>query len=212
VTVRNLVAVVAVAALAAIGAGLAVGGNGETNKKTFEYATGLWGDLHYSTVQADPGIPNLVADMNSQDISFSIHDGDLKAGNGPTANPPSVTCSNDLYTTALGWVHSLDEPAILTPGDNDWTDCDRPSNGGFNSLERLDHERAVLFSTNSSLGQKTLEQDVQSTTSLCKGYLIPTTYTNVPLCREPALDGEERHVRDAERPGHVQQPLHERVG
>ena len=32
-------------------------------------------------------------------------------------------------------------PAIFTPGDNDWTDCDRPSNGGFNSLERLDHER-----------------------------------------------------------------------
>ena len=30
---------------------------------------------------------------------------------------------------------------MFTPGDNDWTDCDRPSNGGFNSLERLDYER-----------------------------------------------------------------------
>ena len=36
---------------------------------------------------------------------------------------------------------------MFTPGDNDWTDCDRPSNGGFNSLERLDHERQVFFST-----------------------------------------------------------------
>jgi hypothetical protein len=41
VTVRKLVSVVTVAALAAIVAGLAVGGTGDTNKKTFEYAVGL---------------------------------------------------------------------------------------------------------------------------------------------------------------------------
>jgi hypothetical protein len=103
------------------------------------------GDLPYSAVQADPGIPNLVADMNSQELSFSVHDGDLKGGNGPTANPPSVTCDDTLYTQAVGYLNSLDAPAMFTPGDNDWTDCDRPSNGGFNSLERLDHERQVLF-------------------------------------------------------------------
>ncbi len=31
------------------------------------------------------------------------HDGDLKAGNGPTGNPPSVNCDDALYSTALGW-------------------------------------------------------------------------------------------------------------
>jgi hypothetical protein len=36
---------------AALAAGLAVGGNGETNKKTFEHAIGLWGDLPYSRRQ-----------------------------------------------------------------------------------------------------------------------------------------------------------------
>ena len=30
---------------------------------------------------------------------------------------------------------SLRAPAMFTPGDNDWTDCDR--NAGTNSLERL---------------------------------------------------------------------------
>jgi hypothetical protein len=35
----------------------------------------------------------------------------------------------------------LGAPAVFTPGDNDWTDCDRANNGGFNSLERLDLER-----------------------------------------------------------------------
>jgi hypothetical protein len=121
-------------------------------------------------VQADPGIPNLVANMNSQQLSFSVHDGDLKGGNGPTANPPSVTCDDTLYTQALGYLNSLDAPAMFTPGDNDWTDCARPSNGGFNSLERLDHERQVLFSTPSSFGRRTLHQEVQSDPT-CLGYV-----------------------------------------
>jgi len=141
-----------------------------TNDKTFQYAIGLWGDLPYSAVQADPGVPNLVADMNRQRLTFSVHDGDLKAGNGPTANPPSVTCSDALYTQALGYFNSLDAPAMFTPGDNDWTDCDRASNGGFNSLERLDHERRVIFGTSSSLGRQTLRQEVQ-TDPTCLGYV-----------------------------------------
>ena len=45
---RKLVSVVTVAVLAAIVAGLAMGDTGDTNKKTFEYAVGLWGDLPYS--------------------------------------------------------------------------------------------------------------------------------------------------------------------
>ena len=44
------------------------------------YAIGLWGDLPYSTLQATVGVPNLIADMNSQDLAFTVHDGDLKAG------------------------------------------------------------------------------------------------------------------------------------
>src|SRR5262249_54084325 len=42
-----------------------------------------------------------------------------------------------------------------------WTDCDRASNGGFNSLERLDHERQVFFSTPDSLGEHPMAQEVQ---------------------------------------------------
>ena len=77
------------AAVLALMAGLAVAGNGRTNDKTFEYAIGLWGDLPYSAVQADPGVPNLIADMNASKLEFTVHDGDLKAGNGPTGKPPS---------------------------------------------------------------------------------------------------------------------------
>ncbi|HVO27147.1 MAG TPA: hypothetical protein VMW56_26345 [Candidatus Margulisiibacteriota bacterium] len=130
------------------------------------YAIGLWGDLPYSDVQAQSGVPNLIADMNSQRLAFTVHDGDLKAGNGTPGSVTPTTCSDALYDQALGYFNSLESAAVFTPGDNDWTDCDRPSNGGFNSRERLDHERQVFFSTPYSLGQEPIRQEVQ-TAKLC---------------------------------------------
>src|SRR5882762_6297973 len=132
------------------------------------YAIGLWGDLPYSDVQALTGVPNLIADMNRHDLAFTAHDGDLKAGNGTPGSVTVTTCTDALYVQALGYFNSLQAPAIFTPGDNDWTDCDRPSNGGFSSRERLDHERQVFFSTPFSLGQHKLHQEVQ-TDKLCLG-------------------------------------------
>jgi hypothetical protein len=134
------------------------------------YAIGLWGDLPYNSVQATVGVPNLIADMNSQNLAFTAHDGDLKAGSGP--------CPDTLYTDALARFNSLKAPAIFTPGDNDWTDCDRAA--GYNSLQQLDKERALFFSTPFTLGQHHLRQEVQST-PLCLGYAgAPGVYSNVP--------------------------------
>jgi hypothetical protein len=125
------------------------------------YEIGLWGDLPYSTLQATVGIPNLIADMNAHDLKFTVHDGDLKQGSGSP-------CDDALYAQALINFNSLRAPAIFTPGDNDWVDCDRASNGGFNSRERLDHERQVFFSTPFSLGQHRMRLEVQ-TDALCLG-------------------------------------------
>jgi hypothetical protein len=136
-------------------------GNARDDNEKDSYAIGLWGDLPYSDEQATVGIPNLIADMNSQRLAFTVHDGDLKQG----SNSP---CNDALYATALGYFNSLKAPAVFTPGDNDWTDCDRPSNGGYNSLERLEHERMVLFNTYYSLGQHPMLQEVQEE-ALCLG-------------------------------------------
>jgi hypothetical protein len=154
------------------------------------YAIGLWGDLPYSAEQAAV-IPNLIADMNSQDLAFTAHDGDLRQGSG------SPNCADgSIYTRAAGYFASLHAPAIFTPGDNDWTDCDRKSLGadGRNSLQELDNERAFFFSTPYTLGQTKFLQEVQSTPK-CLGFgsananfgpnsdvtkTQTATYTNVP--------------------------------
>jgi len=131
------------------------------------YTIGLWGDLPYNDVQALIGVPNLIADMNSQKLKFTVHDGDLKSGNAIAGSATPTSCSNELYAQSLAYLNSLKAPAMFTPGDNDWTDCDRPSNGGYNSLERLDYQRKVFFSTPYSFGKKRLKQDVQTGAPFC---------------------------------------------
>lgn len=126
------------------------------------YSIGLWGDLPYNAEQAAVGVPHLIADMNAAKLKFSVHDGDLKAGGAP------VTCNEALYVQALGFMNALEAPAMFTPGDNDWTDCDRAANGGFNNRNRLDLERKVFFSTPYSNGMRKMRQDVQ-TAALCLG-------------------------------------------
>lgn len=126
----------------------------ERERRRGSYTIGLWGDLPYSDVQKE-GVIRLIADMNSQKLAFTVHDGDLKAGS-------NSLCDDALYFQSLSYFNALAAPAAFTPGDNDWTDCDRPSNGGFNSLERLNRERQIFFSTKFSLGQRQLVQEVQT--------------------------------------------------
>jgi hypothetical protein len=194
---RRWLAPLAVAVLAAgLVAGLAAAGDPSTNNKTFEYAIGLWGDLPYSDAQAQTGVPNLIADMNSQDIQFSVHDGDLKAGSATAGSVTPTTCGDALYVQALRYFNSLREPAFFTTGDNDWTDCDRASNGSYYALERLQHERQVLFSgpyADSSMGQKQMKVEVEST-PLCLG---STSSTNPgPTFQTPCVENRRWEVHD----------------
>jgi hypothetical protein len=151
-----------VLALAAVSSTFALQGKsgvgGVQGNPNAEYAIGLWGDVPYSDVQATVGVPNMIADMNSQKLAFTVNDGDLKQGSG--------NCDDALYDRSLKYLHDLEAPAAFTPGDNDWTDCDR--NPGVSSLERLSHERQLFFSTPFTLGQRTFIQEVQST-PLCLG-------------------------------------------
>ena len=159
---KMLLSLFATVVLGTASAGLSSQGvngvGGEVGEAAATYAIGLWGDVPYSDIQAIVGVPNMIADMNSQKLAFTVNDGDLKQGGG--------NCDDALYERSLEYLNTLEAPAMLTPGDNDWTDCDR--SGGFSSLERLTHERRVFFSTPNSLGQRTIVQEVQSS-PLCLG-------------------------------------------
>jgi hypothetical protein len=115
------------------------------------YTVGLFGDMPYGTAGRIE-YPRLIADMNDAHVRFSIFDGDLKSGG-------DGACTDELYTQSRDWFNSFDRPVVVVPGDNDWTDCwgrYGPGTGGFDPLERLDHERQVFYPTNQSLGRQTM--------------------------------------------------------
>jgi hypothetical protein len=118
------------------------------------YAIGLWGDVPYSAAQRESGVPNLIRDLNRNRLAFTVHDGDIKAG--------GERCDNPIYTQAEEYFNSLWAPAMYTPGDNEWTDCDRPSNGPYVSSERLGYIRSTMFDTPYSFGKRPIRLEVQA--------------------------------------------------
>jgi hypothetical protein len=124
-----------------------------TQQSEASYSFGLWGDMPYKKAGDDAKLPAVIQSINQSDIAFSIYDGDIKDG--------SSKCTDDIYTDALKMFGSMAKPVVYVPGDNEWTDCHRSNNGGYNALERLAHLRRVMFPTLSSLGQQTLSLEHQ---------------------------------------------------
>jgi hypothetical protein len=126
-----------------------------SHERRFSFA--LWGDMPYITPGSPdiqtPKIAPLIADINAAKVAFTIFDGDIKSG--------SSLCTNDVYTTAAGYFNSFRAPMVYVLGDNEWTDCHRINNGGYNNLERLSHIRQTMFASPLSFGQRPMELEHQ---------------------------------------------------
>jgi hypothetical protein len=117
------------------------------------YSIGVWGDQPYGSAGL-AALPNVIADINKQELKFTVFDGDIKSG--------SSRCDNSQYTQALNMFNAIKWAAVYTPGDNEWTDCDRTRAGAYDPNERLAFIRTMFFSTNKSLGQDPLDVEQQS--------------------------------------------------
>jgi hypothetical protein len=91
----------------------------------------------------------MIEAWNREDLAFVLHVGDIKSGRDP--------CSDALYTQRRSLFDRSTHPFILLPGDNEWTDCHRQSNGGFDPLERLALLRRVFYPDNATLGGQPVE-------------------------------------------------------
>ncbi|WP_296443892.1 hypothetical protein [Rhodoferax sp. UBA5149] len=114
---------------------------------------GLFGDMPYSRWERQH-LPDLLAEMDSEDLAFVVHDGDIKSG--------SSLCSDDVLRDILGVFQASKTPLVYVPGDNEWTDCHRGNNGGYDPLERLDKLRELFFVGDGALGQRPLPLERQS--------------------------------------------------
>jgi hypothetical protein len=172
---KRLTAVAGVLA-ATVGATTAIADHGSADRSTGSddsqsyglgqsYTVGLFGDVPYGAA-GKVEYPRLLADMNAARPSFAIYDGDLKAGG-------DGACTDQLYLQHKDWFNSLRFPVVVTPGDNDWTDCwgrYGPGTGGYDAEERLAFERQQFFSTDFSLGARPMRVERESSEAGYQAY------------------------------------------
>ncbi len=116
--------------------------------KAKRFQIGLIGDQQYTALQ-EQKFPRVIDAMNREDLRFVVHDGDMKSG--------ASRCDEATYQNRLAGFNRSKHPFILTPGDNDWTDCGRPLGGGYDSAERLNRVRQLFYAQPAqSLGQRKL--------------------------------------------------------
>jgi len=122
---------------------------------------GLFGDTPYNHWERE-NLPELIAEMDRENMAFVVHDGDIKNG--------SSVCSDEVLKDVLGIFRKSATPLVYVPGDNEWTDCHRKNNGSYDPLERLGKLREWFFPDDLALGQRSLKLERQSSDPMFAGY------------------------------------------
>lgn len=152
---------VAACLISSLGGCASAPGGREAATGKFEFA--LIGDMPYDARQ-ETEFPNVMKDIDAADLAFVVHNGDLwwdgiawteKAG----GHPP---CDDETFRDRLALAERSAHPFILTPGDNEWTDCHRAKPRSYDPLERLSKLRGMFFSDDRSLGRRKLRLSRQS--------------------------------------------------
>jgi len=123
----------------------------------------LIGDTPYLARQSTE-LKSLMQTLNDEKLGFVIHDGDMWF-DGIAWNDKRkglLPCSDAVFKDRLAQIQKSKHPFILTPGDNDWTDCYRAKPNAYDPLERLTKLRQMYFKGDRSLGQRTIKLNRQS--------------------------------------------------
>jgi hypothetical protein len=115
------------------------------------------GDAPYGADQVDPQtFEGLLADIGADpQVRTVVHLGDIKNGSTP--------CDDAYFDQIADAFAGSRDPVIYTPGDNEWTDCHRPTNGGYDPYDRLAALRSTFFAEpDQALGRRPMAIESQS--------------------------------------------------
>ncbi len=97
----------------------------------------LIGDVPYG-LNEEPQFDRVIREINSRrSVQFVLHSGDVKQG--------SERCDDSVLQRRFDQFQKFSRPFIVTPGDNDWTDCHRANNGAYLPTERLARFRQMFY-------------------------------------------------------------------
>lgn len=122
------------------------------NKTELEpFEIGLLGDLPYQL--SDPKVGDihwqrLMWSMGAEKLGFVVHVGDIKSSN--------QRCDDDYLEYIRDEFQCFPHPWFYTPGDNEWTDCNKAKAGGYDPMNRLDKIRQLFTQGEVSFGKHAL--------------------------------------------------------
>ena len=143
-----------------------------TSAQNQKFQFGVIGDTSYSKV-AEQEFDRLMVALNKESLAFVVHVGDFGADPRPYERSPdkiTMPCTDENLQRVLSTFQKSTNPFILTPGDNDWTDCHEVKARKFDPMERLAKVREMFFPEGRSLGQKTIAVDSQAKDAEFKKY------------------------------------------
>jgi len=141
---------------------LAVAGTADAQSQKFQFAA--IGDTAYSK-RGEQEFDRMIAAMNREPLAFVVHVGDFQADPRLYAHNPdniSMPCTDESFARVLTSFQRSAHPLVLSPGDNDWTDCHLLKARNVDPLERLAKLRKMFFPEGRSLGQRTMVVDSQA--------------------------------------------------
>lgn len=125
---------------------------------------GVIGDTQY-TAEDEKKFLNVIDHVNQSDLAFVVHVGDFQGDyGGYTEGDGMPPCTDQTYLDRRDRFNAFRHPLIVTPGDNEWTDCHKSKTRRFDPLERLAKLRELFFRGDQSLGQRQLKLTRQSNT------------------------------------------------
>jgi hypothetical protein len=129
---------------------------GQATAQSFQFAA--IGDTGYSK-KSEQEFGRMIAAMNRESLAFVVHVGDFEADPRPyMRSPATVTepCTDESFRAVLAQFHTSEHPFVLTPGDNDWTDCHLLNTRKVDPLERLAKVRELFYPDGKSLGKRSM--------------------------------------------------------
>ena len=106
------------------------------------FEIGLIGDAPYYPVE-EQQLSKVIEDMNAARLHFVLHIGDLQVG-PPGYREGIPPCTDEAFLNARALLGRSRHPVVITPGDNDWTDCHQ-TKPPFDPEERLRRLRELFF-------------------------------------------------------------------
>ena len=141
---------------------VAAAGSATAQERAFDFA--LIGDMPYTKVQ-EREYQRVLSALNAADLAFVAHIGDFQFDATPYNRNPAIAsmpCVDENYKAIYNSFQTIRHPFILTPGDNDWSDCWPLEAKKVDPLELLAKIRTMFFPEGKSLGQKPIAVRNQS--------------------------------------------------